>query len=53
MVTCGPSKAMASNRHSVSNFYRKLEVISRNGNFANGTHVWNVNETGLMTVQNP
>jgi hypothetical protein len=53
MVACSPSQATASNRHSVSKFCCKLEVISRNENFANGIHVWNVNETGLMTVQNP
>jgi hypothetical protein len=52
-VTCSPSEAMAYNRHSVSKIYHKLEVISRYENFANGTHMWNVNETGVMTVQNP
>jgi hypothetical protein len=34
-------------------FCHKLkEVVSRNENFANGTHLWNVNETVLKTFQN-
>jgi hypothetical protein len=51
---CSLSQAMAFNKHSVSKFYGKLEeAMSRNENFANGTHLWNLDETGLKTVQNP
>lgn len=49
---CSLSRATSFNRHNVEIFYVKLkEVMSRNPNIADGTRIYNLDETGTTTVQ--
>ena len=48
------SKATAFNKHIVAAFFEKLKnVYNRNVKFANGTSLFNLDETSTSTVQKP
>ena len=51
---CSLSKATAFNKHTVAAFFEKLKnVYDRNVEFANGTRLFNLDETSTTTVQKP
>ena len=51
---CSLSRATAFNKYNLSTFFDKLEdVYSGNSPFANGTRVYNLDETATSTVQKP
>ncbi|KAE8739807.1 hypothetical protein FOCC_FOCC014699 [Frankliniella occidentalis] len=48
---CSIARAMAFNKVNISNYFDKLElVLKRHPNFANGSRVYNLDETGSTTV---
>lgn len=48
---CSVARAMAFNKTNIANYFEKLEdVINRNPNFANGSRIYNLDETGTSTV---
>lgn len=51
---CSLSRATSFNRHNVSVFYENLKTIyTRSSNFADGRRIFNLVETGTVTVQKP
>lgn len=48
---CSVARAMAFNKTNIANYFEKLnEVIKRSPNFANGSRIYNLDETGTSTV---
>lgn len=51
---CSLARATAFNKSNVSKFFDKYEnLISRSPNFADGTRIFNLDETSTTTVQKP
>ena len=51
---CNLSRATAFNKHTVAAFFGKLKnVYDCNAEFANGTRLFNLDETSTSTVQKP
>ena len=51
---CSLSKTTAFNKHTVAAFFKKLKnVCDRHVDFANGTRLFNFDETPASTVQKP
>ncbi|CAI6372200.1 unnamed protein product [Macrosiphum euphorbiae] len=51
---CSLSRATSFNRHNVSLFFDKLEnVLKRHDCFGDGSRIYNLDETGVTTVQTP
>ena len=51
---CSLSRATAFSKHTVAAFFEKLKnVYNRNVEFANGTRLFNLDETSTSTVQKP
>ena len=52
--TCSLSRAISFNKHEVEEFFLKVKkVYSRNSSFADGSRLYNLDETATSTVQNP
>ncbi|KAK9700396.1 hypothetical protein QE152_g31276 [Popillia japonica] len=51
---CSRSRATAFNQNNVAKFFENLErLIKRNPAFADGTRIFNLDETSTTTVQRP
>ena len=51
---CSLSRAISFNAHYVNTFFDKLkELFARSPAFAYGTRIFNLDETGTITGQNP
>ncbi|XP_077286031.1 uncharacterized protein LOC143911145 [Arctopsyche grandis] len=50
---CSLSRARSFHKHNVKTFFDNLGVMKRHPGFADGTRVYNLDETGTTTVQKP